>query len=365
MTHFAHMHGTECPDIPELYSPAIYEMIGYLNKFNCGATISNIVHMIDEGPLNGFAISPSPFSDSDQRLDLEWEIPHLHNFCHAYIPYTQEQISEGAPQLIELVKSFGAKFLSIETAIFKDMDTSDKRFLWLNSPVADLNFDTFESYLASLTKKRRYKVKQALNQPSASHVEVFEHCDHLGNWTSSSGKTITADTIERRTVEILRSLYPDYTVYECALIQSLWFWSFAKTTTDKTRLCVVYSESGDVVSLGGFMNRTLVDGVTTSMFQSNVGEKEAHNVGALMLSSMVKHYIENPCGVTVLDPTCRTSIQEGLSFEIYKRVITNKNNVNTQICFCVENPGYLTPPIYSEDKGWELSEDLVIIGTEV
>ncbi|QJT70913.1 hypothetical protein GR7B_00115 [Vibrio phage vB_VcorM_GR7B] len=364
------LHGYSSTLTPELNSEVISTFDTYLRQFNCGATLNTPITMITEGRLAGLGFNPSPFVHSTERKDSEWELPLSHVLCHPYLPYTQADLvcEESCKALLEVLGSHGYNMLSTETVTLSDAhEYKSENLLWLNSPVANLNHETFDEYLASLTKKRRYKVRQALNQ-DRYHVDIFDEYFHGNLHSYNGGGFLDIRTLQERTIELLRKSYPDYLEFEYALLQSMWAWAcVVNMPKGTTQFCVVTDkETNEIISIGSFVNRFNPENKeVTAFFQANVRDKSHHNVGALMLGSMVKYYIEDSKHpVLYLDPTCRTNVSGGESIETYKRLIVNDNNTNTTICVCRENPGYLTPPLYSEKNGWELPESVVVLGDE-
>ena len=193
-------------------------------------------------------------------------------------------------------------------------------------PFVDLKHPTFDSYLSSMPKKGRYKVKTALKQLETYGTEVTIHTQlptNLRDWVVA--------TTQSRWVSDEDD--PDF-VYEVALLQ--WILAF----TLENAFFVQLSQQGDTIAVGCFV---LAD--TFWSFNSFCQSEFLDGIGVQTLAIGVRHMIENPVhGVTEFSPTA-TFLPWQPAFHLYKHSVGNTHKT-AYMCYAAMDTEDPTPPYY-------------------
>ncbi|WYW00873.1 hypothetical protein Aura_00192 [Pseudomonas phage vB_PpuM-Aura] len=317
-------------------------------------SFSNPVYGFTEGYLEGFGLQPfygdDPFNPMVQPLS--------HPLVHVGFPLTLDEIVAsvrdwqslsdhlGRPQLVDTFEpvSLLARNLYEPNAllavrnkeeIVMNGGTPANYFLWLNSPVTELK-DDFDVYLASLTKKRRYKVKQAL-----ATVGTEENPRISVSTGSRFGEGLLSDQVDS-----ILATFEDPVDIECMLLQLLF--GVATCNTHPHLVDLVCADQ----QLGIFIKR---NGHTMNFLYNRDPDNRADS-GINLLTQYVRHlHMNRPEGVMYVDPTCRYRPDED-SMNTYKRVITNENRYHP-MPFVSADPahieGVLTPAFIAGH--WQMS----------
>jgi len=228
----------------------------------------------------------------------------LANACaHSSVPWTSEDLMKSYIPLLEDIEQ--EEFLA-QTELYEGTILPEHHhyFVWINTPVANIDF-TWEEYLKSLKPKRRYKVNSAYNTSGFSLTS-------LG----------TADEdVDRFVIQSYKHKYPDREEYEYALDQ--YYWVLACQEIGRAYWFWIEGPDGSK-SLFYFMKKN-----DTLYFQGIAKSQDIPNLGAIGLSHIIKHCCDNSV-CKVLDPVCKF-VQEEDPIDIYKRVIVNKNSIKPLI----------------------------------
>lgn len=296
---------------PELNKTNLITYIELCKKYNVKNVLNRPIYKIGN---EGFALTPDFWN-------LTLEIPIYHQTCHPYIPWTFQQIQELAPTIFDLCVKLKMPFAP-ESITFKGIPPSTEYVAKLNSRRTILHKD-FQSTLASLNTKRRYKVKQALNQLDGNYIVCTANEDML-------------EPISK----ILREKYEDNLEYEYAFIQSLWAVACEAT-------CIKLIDNS---AYAFFIERDYGlqhnnETAKEMMFQAIIQNKD--NTGAQLLSAAL---LEFSGKYQFLEPTCKV-IFEDSSIDIYKRLVTNADNYVDMLCIGTkEQCKHMYPPYYIDNK---------------
>lgn len=215
----------------------------------------------------------------------------------------------------------------ITEALGWDVPT-DTRAIHVNSAVAYI--DGKQSYLDSLSKSRRYKVKQALLQTV--------------DYTVSIGTSMSLDDYDL-VVNLLKERWG--TNYGFALHNFHWALSndteFVYLSKDATLLgCAYFIREGN-----------------TRLFQGIAGK--VPNLGAMLLSYYANFLSLNatPESPIILDPTCKTIIEDQ-SIDTYKRLVINQDRTKPLVSAFSGKPWFDKP--YCLDNVWYPSDAPIVLG---
>lgn len=218
---------------------------------------------------------------------------------------------------------------------------------YVHSPVVDLAHDTFDSYLASLTSKRRYKVKKAVSD--ARHTLIV------------TGSLSDADI--DRVFSFLSARWQEPELIDFALF------NFLPTLCCNRSLFARLYVGDKLLALGYFTCQ-----LDTYVFQGIAinPELDSQDVGISLLSNFILHLIQTQhCGadgtrVRYLDVTAMTQM-ENSSVDTYKRHVVNQNLL-LPFLTAVPNAVYaqeegLYPPFYdTQTRLWVQSPEPYIFG---
>lgn len=271
------------------------------------------VFVIDKGPLTGLALQPFYYEIGEGYEPFSPQvIPLVHPQCHIDILFTLRAFVEGADQLWELSQKLGIP-VAIDTFTPAGLTTEDtaRHFTWVDSPVVAL-MDDFEAYLASLKKKRRYKVKQAL--ASAQELVLLD-------------EPPTEDTI----LDIISQRFDDVIDIECVTLQYLYGLAAWHTNSDD----VYWFKMGNQYSC--FIRRR-----DSLIFLFSTSPTPSQNEGAELLVRIVEmfHMPHRRGQIDYIDPTCQYRVHVD-ELNTYKRVVCNKEQLRPQ--FIVGSSEFLDP----------------------
>ena len=272
-----------------------------------------------------------------------WTSPFM---CHSFVAWTSENF------IAHVVRNISdLEVIATETLVFVDQDAyaSDpklalpdawNKFLWLNSPIAVIH--DWIPYLDSLTAKRRYKLKQALDEYACLTTDIVQ-----------------AGDLDKYTPFVHRNLslrFPDFSDYTYAMNQWLWFVAVFKQAKHSALLQVV-TKGGRLVALTYHIVKVNQD-IPCVYFQGIVKDEDVElpNIGTYCLAKVIQAL--PGLGISHFDPTCRTSLYES-SVDTYKRVVVNTNCVKP-LLYATSSEAELIPPYYSAGS-WFLSETPNII----
>ncbi len=272
------------------------------------------INKLDSQITDVFTIKNGDFKGFGFTKISDWTlgIPIIHQSCHCYFPYSLQSLLLNTNYFTELSKELGIP-ISLETIMPQEYwcgfyGVSEKvkdKFLWLNSPICELK-NSYEETLNSLTRKRRYKIKEANKQHQDLHVDVRSNClsDYELDWCKAT----------------LRDKYEDED-YEYALSQVLWSQSISNLTNNNHWFIIKRGE--EILCISSFIIKPEF-GHYTAYFQVNI-QNSYDNLGAFMLSKVLAFFnIAKSLNIKYIDTTCRTSLFES-SIDTYKRIIVNKD----------------------------------------
>ncbi|WYW01827.1 hypothetical protein Voja6_00195 [Pseudomonas phage vB_PpuM-Voja-6] len=317
-------------------------------------SFSNPVYGFTEGWLEGLGLQPfygdDPFNPMVQPLS--------HPLVHVGLPFTLSELTAGVwdcqslsahlerPLLVDTFEPIPVPSISLDAykavltvrdreEIVMSAGTPVNYFLWLNSPITELK-DDFDVYLASLTKKRRYKVKQAL-----ATVGTEENPAISVSTGSRFGEGLLSDQVNS-----ILATFEDPVDIECMLLQLLF--GVATCNTHPHLVDLVCADH----QLGIFIRR---NGHTMNFLYNRDPDNRADS-GINLLTQYVRHlHMNRPEGVMYVDPTCRYRPDED-SMNTYKRVITNENRYHP-MPFVSADPahieGVITPAFIAGH--WQMS----------
>lgn len=258
------------------------------------------------------------------------------------------------------------KIIATETLVFTDLpivrNHNDMRehatkFLWLNSPITNLQYETFTDYLNSLKAKRRYKVKEALKQADELKYS-FEHTSVLTTSDFIELHNFVTKNLKLRFCEANEDPLSN-SDYVYALRQWLWFCAAAQHYYGY--LQVVRSNNGIVAITFHIIKSSIFQYDLNLYFQGIVKDETCctENIGAICLSSLIAHLINRKSRelpFVYFDPTCKTSLYES-SVDTYKRLVVNTDCVKPMVLASpqlgfIQEEGIAPPYYIGEENRW-------------
>lgn len=247
-----------------------------------------------------------------------------------------------------------------------------EKFAWVESPIVNLSFaqmlgnPPFEWYLSTLTSKRRYKVKEALEETkelgytdsvyksaplSHSHLTLSTHLDlvkELTPWVQENLAIRFGEEIDE---------------WDCAFKQ--WLWFVAAYNSGYGWLQKIINRNNELIAITyHIMKGHNPDSVPIIYFQGIVQDetKELPNIGAQCLSLLIQKFTS--IGVQYFDPTCRVSFNES-STDTYKRLVVNRNIVKPMLYVGSDLEDAEAPYFDAMDNYWTRSKEVKIHGRKL
>ena len=262
--------------------------------------------------------------------------------CSAVSPWTSEEwikiipsISNSMTLLNTTCHSFMPNPMILPDVYLQESFISHPEILYIDNPVVEIK-NTWEEYLQSLNRKRRYKIKEVgIDDQSTFSFYVLASYNVEGNKTKYSKITKWSNSGKHKDGPYDRALH---------------LYSQIVADQDKSAaksFCLV--DVDRLVAVGSIVYRTLPGQKTpVAYFQSFIGDPEYSNVGTIFLAHLVKHLIKEG-RVKYFDPTYGCSVQEE-PFNTYKRVVCNKDTFTCAIGIGEEG----MKPYYKNKDGWQL-----------
>lgn len=181
----------------------------------------------------------------------------------------------------------------------------------VNSPLCVIP-DGFDNYLATLTRKRRYKAKQALGQYEGLTTSIHTEINHN-----------LAQEIKAASLDYMwhKRQYDDW----AHGLNSILFANALLKQTESSLFYIVRNKEKTILAILSFY-RIDCNGLLFHSIVINPHES-THNIGAVSLFSMIKELSDNKqsFGIEYIDPTCDTQPFNPDPVDIYKRVVVNKS----------------------------------------
>lgn len=231
---------------------------------------------------------------------------------HPVVPLALAELAGQAEQIAATLANDGFADAIVMTDTFEagpptaPADPGGDRFAWLSSPRANFGGREFSGYLASLTADRRRAARELLARFDDSHGFRFV----------LSPEPPDAGELEFIVTQLTRQ-WGDGADY--AIAQHLWPIAVAGVRPGQALFMRVYV--GDRLA---YLNGYLVRGpVITS--QSTCRDLELHHDGLGVVIDLVAiaRLIDAHPAVRLLDPTCRTGLDDPPSIGVAKRKVVN------------------------------------------
>lgn len=269
---------------------------------------------------------------------------------HPALPHTAAQLVALAAEILPTFASDGIAAPQIITDTFvtagPPAPALERRFVWMRSPRARLGSGGFSGYLESLPSARRKAARQLLARFAARPDVCFDLSD----------RPLDERELEF-VVEQLTQHWQDDARY--AVAQTLWPLAVAKVRPQQA-LFMRASVAGRLVLLNGFVVR---DEVIVSQSTCRDLTWCPDGLGVAVDLKAIEALCERSSGPRLLDPTCRTGLDDPPSIEVAKRKVVNED-AHKPILLAGALPGRLTGeyPHIDTARGWVQSDDIVRLG---
>lgn len=280
-----------------------------------------------------------------------WEWALLGPISHASVPWSAAEIVAGVEALAERFAALGLGAPRVRTDTFglpAPDPALERHFLWLNSPRARFWGD-LDRYLASLNHDRR-KGFRAL-------IRRFDAMPELSLQLSEAPPTPDEQTwLCDRSAERWGGDAP------YALAQ--WAWPLAVAEALPGSASFMRADwRGERVLMAAYVRR---GESVTCQATCRVPVDALSGLGGFVDGELIRRLCRPPGPVQVVDPTCRTGIEDTPGIWVSKRHLVNEDAtwpvliVDAEAPELPEGPGLV--PRYDPGRGWILPPARVLVG---
>jgi GNAT superfamily N-acetyltransferase len=275
-------------------------------------------------------------------------VPFLDNIvCCTVYNGSSADLANLVPLIASGARQLGAPLVIPEPMITRDTYTVSgpvtiSGLIARENPYIDLSgLCTFEEYLGTLQKKRRYKCKQALDKASAL--------------TLTLGRSrVTTDL--PKVMEWVATNFGDV-----SFGHMLWLYaaSVERVRPDDTRTFDLRRPDGGLVAKATWILR-IINGKGVWYLHCLAADPEQSDAGTAILALCVQDALLNGWG-RYLDPTFGCSVHAD-AFSLYKRVVCNALTYVYTFCAGDSVSDVYSEPAYSLEAGWDTDKCLVVQG---
>ncbi len=297
----------------------------------------------------GLGVYRDPLNDSPA---CGWAL--LGPISHPQIPFSAAALIEQAPALAALLEKEGLAATGVVTETFAFAGDAgpaeENHFTWINSPQARLH-ESFDTYAASLAGKRRKQMRRLYREYAEDGAFTFVLSD--------------AAPDEKETAFILENTearWKEDSGY--ALVQMLWPLAVSRVMPDRARYIRVFHNDNLL-----FINAYIVRAGT--IISQATCKNEAFSFSGLgtLIDFKAIETLANQKEIFVLDPTCRTGIDDPEDIGIAKREVINGDFRRPVFFMGARALGFLShvqpAALYDLAAGWQPLETPVILGKTV
>jgi hypothetical protein len=293
-------------------------------------------------------VTPSGLGFSQGIFDRQaspWRWAFHEPISHPFVPFSATGLSHALHQDRDKLQDFLDGF-TVQTEsfqLFGEDEPSATHFAYLYSPVAEFR-ESFSHYIEALKSGRRKEARRLLREYDEDPSFVFALSEEP--ITSQETDYLLTMTRKRWGAE----------GWQYAATQTLWVQATIMTNPAAARFMRVYHE-GTLVLLAGYIVR---GNVITSQSTCRNEDKRFSGLGTMVDFKTIQ-LLHDQNNIRVLDPTCRTGLEDPPSIGMAKREVVNADRVRPLLIISNNNQDDL--PCYSPAKGeWNSTDTPTIIG---
>lgn len=273
-----------------------------------------------------------------------WEWALLGPISHPILPWSVDEVLRGIEALPAEFEAAGLGPPRVRTDTFGFSAPPDaeqaRRFLWLNSPRARF-FGDFERYLASLTHDRRKELR--------AQIRRFDGLTSLRfSLSAQPPNTTETDFVLTKTVERWGADAP------YALAQWAWPMAIAEALPEKVLFMRVLWQ-GELVLLAAYVLR---DEVAICQATCRAPTDALPGLGGFVDGELIRRLCAAPGPVQVMDPTCRTGVEDTPAIWVSKRRLVNEDQAWPALIVDASPPPLAeldgVVPHFNPGRGWVL-----------
>lgn len=294
----------------------------------------------------GLGLAKSDFDKDSDELKMALYEPVSHPRLHFKNFEDLSQSLQDVKDEISEICNHQSTPIITETFDFADI-TQEKphTLLWMSSPVAEVK-DSFSHYIEGLDTDRRKQARRLMRQYDESGAYRFEFSD-----TALSNQEIdfVIDNSLKRWGE-------DGQYY--ALAQTLWAHISSKTIKGSAYFMRVY-EGDDIRLIASYIKR---GNTLTSQATCRNEDHLKSGLGTMVDFKTISLLHENKLA-TILDPTCRTSLNDPVNIGVAKREVVNKDMFRPILVLATQGSDAIQYPHFNALSGiWHSTQDLYVEG---
>ena len=294
---------------------------------------------------SGLGLYEDPLNDTGLH---EWAL--LGPISHGLLPWSARELMAGIAELPACFAEAGLGPARVRTDTFTCAGPIDpslaRHFLWIRSPRAR-GFGDFERYLASLTHDRRKDLRAMIRR--------FDSLESLR--LELSGRP--PDAAETRLIlDHAHARWQADAPY--AVAQWAWPMAIASALPEKVWFMRVFWQ-GSLALLAAYVLR---GEVAICQATCRLDTESLPGIGGFVDAALLRQLGAGP--VQVVDPTCRTGVEDTPNIWVSKRRLVNEDMewptllVQSEAPVIPELDG--VAPYFHPDRGWILPADRAVIG---
>ena len=284
--------------------------------------------------------------------DTNFLIPLWDDYrCNGVSPWTAKEWVEMVPKIAEVLSSPLMKYKGLYTnpmilpdVYLQDEFQREEKLIYINTPIVKIS-NSFDEYLESLNRKRRYKIKKAYEESEGYELDI-------GFWEECLVTPAILMDIVRWSAQQDRDHKHAIRLHTFPNVQHLTFINDQQCIS--ARFEVKLFKYAKLVAYGTIIRRC-VNGKIVDNLQSFTGNPDINDVGTIFLTYLMEHYHRSSFPKPdYFDPTYGCSVVPG-AYSTYKRVICNEETYTVGLMIGADKD--TVPPYYNNGKWVTEKED--------
>ena len=269
---------------------------------------------------------------------------------HPCLPFKNDAVflqslEKAKDEIAEICRHQNHPIISETFHLFEDNDEKSHALIWMSSPVAEIK-QSFLHYIEALSADRRKQARRLMRQYDENDAYSFD-------FSATPLTTSEIDFIIENSLKRWGRKEQNY-----ALAQTLWAHVASQTIPGSAYFMRVY-EGNTLLLIASYIMR----GSTLTSQATCRNEDHLKSGLGTMVDFKTISILHDKKLASILDPTCRTSLNDPENIGVAKREVVNKDMLRPMICLTLQNSSDTGYPNFNATTGkWHLSKELHIEG---